>query len=199
MFSFHFQTRRNTNFGDNLYVVGNHELIGNWDPKKGLKLTTCKKSYPNWRSDVIETNEQNDILALEYKYVLITGNGDIYWEEGSNRTLMNALKITNWEFDKTFKARITKKIDFMSSSKTTFNTIFEELVKLDRLYISVKGDMKQMKFATIIRKDLINKRIILRVHNNYIKKNKLLSVNLPYYSITFNKNNPVMEGPFEYY
>ena len=199
MFKFHFQTKRQTNFGDFLYVVGNNDLLGNWDPRKGLLMTTDKKTYPYWKSNIIETEDYKGIIEIEYKYVLITKDDKIYWEEGNNRSLVDYLKIKNWEFDKDFKKRNTNDVNFTTNSKTTVTSLFDELFKLDKIYLSIKGDMKQSQSASLIYKDFIKKRIIFKLKYNYIKKNNLQTINMPYYCITFTGSNPVMEGPFEYY
>ena len=199
MFSFNFKTKKYTNYGDSLYVVGNYEMFGNWNPKMGLKLTTDKRSYPIWKSEILETNNQDDILNFEYKYVVITKDGDVYWEGGNNRTLVNSLKISNWEFDKELKTRTTKSISFTTNAKTNTPKIFNELIKLRNIYILIKGDMKQLKYANIIHVNYMKKQIIFKVKENFIKKNKLQHDNLPYYCMNFVNNNPVIEGPFEYY
>lgn len=199
MFSFHFQTKRKTNLGDTLYVVGNHEILGNWNPHKGLVMSTNEKIYPNWKSDVIETDNHNELINIEYKYVLITKNGKVYWEDGNNRTLVNNLNIKNWVFDKEFNKRNTNQIYFTTHSKTMVTSIFNELVKLDKVYLSIKGDMKQSQYAKIIRKDFVKKQIVFRLNSNYIKLNKIQIINMPYYCISFKETTPTIEGPFEYY
>ena len=199
MFAFHFQTNRTTNFGDFLYVVGNDDLLGNWNPHKGLRMTTDEKTYPIWKSETIESDNHNNIINIEYKYVLITKDGKIYWEEGNNRSLVNNLKIKDWVFDKDFKKRNTNSMQFTTHSKTTVNSIFNELTKIKRVYLSIKGDMKQSQYATIIHKDFIKKQIIFKLRQNYIKRNKLQTINMPYYCITFNNCTPTIEGPFVHY
>lgn len=199
MFTFHFQTKRHTNSGDSLYVVGNDDLLGNWNPRKGLLMKTNKKIYPYWKSNIIETEDYNGVIEIEYKYVLITKDGKIYWEEGNNRSLVDYLKIKNWEFDKDFKKRNTISVNFTTNSKTTVTSLFNELFELDKVYLSIKGDMKQSQYASLIHKDLDKKLIIFKLKYNYIKKNKLQTINMPYYCITFTGSTPVIEGPFEYY
>ena len=199
MFSFHFETKKTTNYGDSLYVVGNHVLFGNWDYNKGLEVKTNKYIYPTWKSEYFETDKYNDIINLEYKYVLVTKDKNVYWEIGNNRKLINFLKISNWEFDDKLKNRFTQDIYFMTSSKTIISSIFCELYKLNKIYISIRGDMKYSHCADIIDKDFIKKYIILKLKHNYIKKNKLQTINMPYYRISFNKETPIIEGPFEYY
>ena len=198
MYTFHFETRKLTNYGDSLYVVGNHELLGDWDYKKGLELKTNKDDYPIWKSIDFETDDYKDIIDLEYKYVLVKENKKVYWENGNNRKLINFLKISDWEFDYNFKSRITQDISFMTSSKTIISSIFNELCKLNKIYISIRGDMKYSQCASIIHKDFVRKNIIFKLKHNYIKKNKLQIINMPYYRILFDKEKPIIEGPFEY-
>ena len=199
MFTFHFQTNRHTNFGDSLYVVGNDDLLGNWDPRKGLLMTTDKKTYPIWKSNTMKGNNHDAIIKIEYKYILITKDGKVYWEEGNNRTLVNKLKIKDWVFDKDFKKRNTSSVDYTTNTQTKVNSVFNELFKLNKVYLSIKGDMKQSQSASLIHKDYIKKQIIFKLKYNYIKKNKLQTINMPYYCITFTEDTPTIEGPFEYY
>ena len=199
MFSFHFQTKRQTNFGDTLYVVGNDSLLGNWDPHKGFIMKTDEKTYPIWKSDTVQTDSNKHIINTEYKYVLITKEGKVYWEEGNNRTLVNYLKITDWEFDTELKKRNTNNIQFTTHSKTIIDSIFNELFKINKVYLTIRGDMKQSQYATIIHKDFAKKKIVFKLKYNYIRKNKLQNINMPYYCITFTEDTSTIDGPFVYY
>lgn len=81
---FAFKTERITHYGDKVYVVGNLNQYGNWNPENGLEMFTNKKSYPLWKSDSVEVNN-TIMLNLEYKFVIIKSNGVVVWEKGHNR------------------------------------------------------------------------------------------------------------------
>jgi len=71
-----------TSPGDELIVAGNTDILGNWQPSKGLQLSTCKKTFPMWRGRAkLHLSE----LAFEWKLVCRRVNGDTEWEEGKNR------------------------------------------------------------------------------------------------------------------
>jgi alpha-amylase len=61
-----FSVEAQTVFGDSLYIVGNNSALGNWDPHKGLTLSTNSSLYPNWRASV-----DIECMLLKYKYVII--------------------------------------------------------------------------------------------------------------------------------
>jgi hypothetical protein len=45
-----FQAIFNTSFGEEVRVVGNHPILGSWDPNNGLRLVTSKQDYPTWKA-----------------------------------------------------------------------------------------------------------------------------------------------------
>lgn len=71
-----------TSMGENLYVVGNHPALGDWDPEKALPMYTY--DYPSW------TGSSEDIpvgTSLAFKFIKKDGN-KIVWESNiQNRTL----------------------------------------------------------------------------------------------------------------
>jgi len=75
----------NTTFGEHLYLVGNHGLIGDWNIHKALKLETDNTKYPIW------TCEKPIFLPRDYEIqfkLLVKNMNDetIRWEEiPSNR------------------------------------------------------------------------------------------------------------------
>ncbi|MFY1703652.1 carbohydrate-binding module family 20 domain-containing protein [Micromonospora sp. WMMA1923] len=76
-----FTVTAQTNWGQEVYVVGSIPQLGNWNPAGGVKLSTNSGSYPTWTGSV-------DLPAgtsFEWKLVKI-GNGATQWENGANRT-----------------------------------------------------------------------------------------------------------------
>jgi len=72
-----------TNFGENLYVVGNHPAFGAWDPRKGRRMTYRHPS--SWFLHA-ELRVEADKPLLKYKYCIMNDNepngGVPRWEPG---------------------------------------------------------------------------------------------------------------------
>ncbi|WP_263773073.1 glycoside hydrolase family 15 protein [Propionivibrio soli] len=75
-----FQVTANTNFGENIYLVGNSPLLSDWTPSSGIKLAPT--NYPVWNATVSLPAG----TALEYKYVKRDASGNTVWEGGGNRS-----------------------------------------------------------------------------------------------------------------
>ena len=68
-----------TNFGQEVYVVGSTPELGSWNPAQGVRLSTDAATYPTWSGTV-------PIAAgTEWKLVKIDGSGNVEWETGANR------------------------------------------------------------------------------------------------------------------
>eukprot|EP00435_Cladocopium_sp_Y103_P067341 s1305_g29.t2 len=77
-----------TQFGEDLVVVGNHPVLGNWSVEKAVVLRTDVSTFPLWTLEkplVLEDDEYMP-LWLEYKY-LIRGLGETHWEDFGRRSL----------------------------------------------------------------------------------------------------------------
>jgi hypothetical protein len=78
-FSLHYGTRPN----QNIVVVGEHHLFGEWDVQRGLRLGHLGGGQ--WMLEVVLPSEFN-LEQLPYKYVLVDdSNGAQFWEAGPNR------------------------------------------------------------------------------------------------------------------
>jgi alpha-amylase len=75
-----FAVNATTVLGQNIYVAGNNNTLGNWDTGKALLLSSA--AYPVWKLDV----PMGAGTAFEYKYIKKDGSGNVTWETGSNRT-----------------------------------------------------------------------------------------------------------------
>jgi alpha-amylase len=75
-----FAVNATTVLGQNIYVAGNNNTLGNWDTGKALLLSSA--AYPVWKLDV----PMSAGTAFEYKYIKKDGSGNVTWETGSNRT-----------------------------------------------------------------------------------------------------------------
>ena len=76
-----FRVKYETKYGQTLYIIGNIEELGEWDPSKAIPMATSKDIYPTWKI----TKEFSCPLGMEifYKYLVKEGN-NIYWEELSS-------------------------------------------------------------------------------------------------------------------
>lgn len=72
----------NTAPGDVLRAVGSLSSLGNWDPQRGLRLTTSPTSFPRWSGKAALPARCS---ALEWKLVICCANGEVQWEPGDNR------------------------------------------------------------------------------------------------------------------
>ncbi|KYG29597.1 alpha-amylase family glycosyl hydrolase [Alkalihalobacillus trypoxylicola] len=73
-----------TSLGTNLYIVGNVNELGNWDPDQaiGPMFNQVMYQYPTWYYDISVPAEEN----LEYKFIKKDSSGNVVWESGNNHT-----------------------------------------------------------------------------------------------------------------
>lgn len=76
-----FNVNATTAWGQNIFVVGNHPVLGSWDPAAALPLSSA--SYPVWRLAAGLPAG----TALQYKYLRKDSGGAVTWEGGANRTV----------------------------------------------------------------------------------------------------------------
>lgn len=76
-----------TDYGTNVYLVGNVPELGSWDTSKAIgaffNSTASIASYPTWFYDVSVPAG----TTIEYKFVKIDGSGNVTWESGSNHVV----------------------------------------------------------------------------------------------------------------
>ncbi|MER5948007.1 carbohydrate-binding module family 20 domain-containing protein [Streptomyces sp. NPDC001904] len=75
-----FNVTASTSWGQNIYVTGNKNQLGNWNTGNALKLDPG--AYPVWKLDVPLPAG----TSFEYKYLRKDANGNVTWESGANRT-----------------------------------------------------------------------------------------------------------------
>jgi alpha-amylase len=71
--------RRETQPGQDVWVVGSLPALGEWDLEKALALTWTEGHV--WRATI----EVAPATAVEYKAVLKNGDGSMIWEGGENQ------------------------------------------------------------------------------------------------------------------
>ena len=86
-----FKCKFKTNFGSSLFVVGNLNLLGNWDINNAIALSTTPETYPLWtQKDAFSCPVSTEII---YKYFTKDSNGTITWEKLPNN--INRTKIVS--------------------------------------------------------------------------------------------------------
>jgi len=76
-----FNVNAPTTWGQNVYLVGNHPLLGAWSPHAAVQLSPVP--YPVWSV----TLSLPASTTFQYKYVEIDQSGNVIWESTANRTL----------------------------------------------------------------------------------------------------------------
>lgn len=73
-----------TDYGQNVYIVGNCLELGNWDAEKAVgsffNSTGSIATYPNWFFDVSVPAGQE----IEFKFIKKDADGNVVWEGGTN-------------------------------------------------------------------------------------------------------------------
>ena len=79
-----FQIEHETCFGQTIYICGNIEDLGQWEPTKGIPLHTNEETYPIWTSTYEVTCPVGK--TINYKYYIASGshNECIEWEKLPN-------------------------------------------------------------------------------------------------------------------
>ena len=88
-----FNVKRHTNFGDEIYVLGNIHELGNWK--------TCSSNKMEWHDyDYWELKISVSSPSFEYKYAVADSNRNIIqWEFGCNRVIKDnesPSNLDNW-------------------------------------------------------------------------------------------------------
>ena len=73
-----------TEYGQSVFIVGNIEELGNWNPDKAVgtffNSTGSIATYPTWFFDVSVPAG----TRIEYKYIKKDAAGNVVWESGAN-------------------------------------------------------------------------------------------------------------------
>ena len=79
-----------TSYGTSVYLVGNVEELGGWNPDKAIgpffNSTQSIASYPTWFYDVSVPAGK----TIEFKFIKKDGAGNVVWESGSNHVAATA-------------------------------------------------------------------------------------------------------------
>jgi alpha-amylase len=80
-----FNEAADTNFGQNVFVVGSIAALATWNPAAAIPMTRI--SGTGTRGTWQATVALPATTALEYKFIIKDGAGTVTWETGANRTL----------------------------------------------------------------------------------------------------------------
>lgn len=79
-----FTVRAEIEPGQEIYLVGDHPLLGAWIPTSAIKMSP--RNYPEWNVTVSLPSKQ----TFRYKYLKRSAQGEPVWETGESRTLDTA-------------------------------------------------------------------------------------------------------------
>jgi len=95
-----FNIQETTNYGENIYVVGNIPELGSWDILNAPEAFH-NPEYPYWFLPVsLPVGE-----TIEFKFVKIDGSGNVIWEDGDNRTISTPNKSGDVKFTEVYHFR----------------------------------------------------------------------------------------------
>ena len=138
-------TCQNTQFGENVFLVGNISPMGNWDTNKSIKLNTDSSKFPLWESNIIPFKSKSN---LEYKYIIKGQENNIKWESFQGNRQLDLTKLKNDEeylindgkFSNLIKPKITK-IDNKQNPKNRKSK--EQKHKNKKQEINIKKEIKK--------------------------------------------------------
>lgn len=80
-----FHVTANTQWGENIYIVGNIPELGNWDPDNCTEAM-LNPNYPEWFLAVSVPAG----TRIEFKFIKKDASGNVVWESGSNRVVTSS-------------------------------------------------------------------------------------------------------------
>ena len=80
-----FHVTAETQYGENIYIVGNIPELGNWDPDNCTEAM-LNPNYPEWFLSVSVPVG----TTIEFKFIKKDASGNITWESGMNRTVTSS-------------------------------------------------------------------------------------------------------------
>ncbi|CAK9059755.1 unnamed protein product, partial [Durusdinium trenchii] len=80
-----FEVEKKTNHGEEVFVCGGTDALGNWDVRHARPLC-CETTYPYWRA-VIHFDSAEAGKTIAYKYLVQSSSQEPKWEDSPNRSL----------------------------------------------------------------------------------------------------------------
>lgn len=72
-----FELSVQTQWGDTAVLVGSVPALGEWQPDRGVRLSTDKDCYPTWKAQLLVPG---GVESVEYKIVILRADGQVDWE-----------------------------------------------------------------------------------------------------------------------
>ena len=137
-------TCQNTQFGENVFLVGNTSSMGNWDTNKSIKLNTDSSKFPLWESNIIPFKSKSN---LEYKYIIKGQENNIKWESFQGNRQLDLTKLKNDEEylinDGKFSNLIKPKITKINNQNSKNRKSKEQKHKNKKHEINIKKEIKK--------------------------------------------------------
>ena len=121
---------KETRPGEEVYIVGSSNELGNWNVNNSQKLSTDSSKFPLWESHPILFQSK---FQLEYKYIIKNSSNNVKWENFSGNRSLNLSNLENClylisdgKFDNKSKQNINKSNESLSpvhKSKNNKNII----------------------------------------------------------------------------
>lgn len=87
-----------TSFGETVVIVGGHPALGDWDPARGVPLSTTESMFPTWAGRTrLPRGEQ-----VPWK-VVVVGPSGARWEDGHDRVLETSPRGASGAWSVTFR------------------------------------------------------------------------------------------------
>lgn len=80
-----FHVKAETNYGENIYIVGNVPELGSWDQDKCTEAL-LNPNYPEWFLPVSVPAG----TEIQFKFIKKDANGNVTWESGDNRMVTSS-------------------------------------------------------------------------------------------------------------
>src|SRR5262249_11483086 len=77
--------RFQTNFGQSIFVTGNHELFGNGDVEKAIPLRYLNDEF--WQTTLVFPSSPAPMTDIVYNYILRNPDGSLIWDWGSDKSI----------------------------------------------------------------------------------------------------------------
>ena len=190
-----FKCRHETEYGSSLFLVGNLKVLGNWETKNAIPLTTTNSTYPIWvHNDTFSCPVGTEIF---YKYFVKDMNGEIKWEEIPNNANRQKLISSPGKFlieddEKDFSDKA--KDNFPNEKKKEESKIKDDqkeiTINKNKEKKEIKNEIKKTKTIDKKKKKKTQKKTGAVSTHELPKLYKMLDENITYENDEMDINNP---------
>jgi len=141
--------------GEELFVCGSNEFIGNWSIEGAFKLSWSDGNV--WRGNIPISIERDSIESgtapcpIEFKLVIKKQNGDTYWEKGENRAISfhEIEGMSDYvEVSAAFNAKELKFAPAVASSSSSSSSMTTTTVQSNVVdFVHAEGELKEEEQA----------------------------------------------------